>query len=63
MERMSPGNDVYVQYLCRTTIGQYNPGDQDYSDQVMQVYDNIAVMYYNDIRFDVDADSVWKDLK
>lgn len=64
MERWRSGNEkVYIQYLCRTTIGQYNPGDQDYSDQVMQVYDNIAAMFYNDIRFDVAADLVWKDLK
>lgn len=40
---------VYARGPVYDIAEKYNPGDRDYCNQVMQVYDNVIELFYPDI--------------
>lgn len=46
--------EVYINSVCHNIAAHYNPGQDEYASQVMQVYDNLREMYYPHLRDYVD---------
>lgn len=50
--------EVYINSVCYDIAAKYNPGNDEYASQVMQVYGNLREMHYPNLHNSVDKSQI-----